>query len=307
MINRNIVQKFKVSGRELLQAGKYENAIEDFKQYCEKHTDDVEVLTMLADAHVAIKQNNVACDYYSRALAIDPVHKSNLLKLSALKLPGPNYIKALDAIHRRLAPQRYIEIGVCKGASFSLADPKITAIGIDPEPQLDINALPERHMVIRDTSDNYFNSGRINYDLNGESFDMAFLDGMHLFEYALRDFMNLEKYSNPNSAVLIHDVYPMNSETASRERISDFWSGDVWKLVLCLKEYRPDLKISVLPCPPTGLGVITGLDSTSTILSSSYTKIVEDYVDLPFTEIENDKSEKLMLLGIDSFWLSNAV
>lgn len=302
-MNINIVQKFKVSGRELLQAGKYENAIEDFKQYCEKHTDDVEVLTMLADAHVAIKQNNVACDYYSRALAIDPVHKSNLLKLSALMLPGPNYIKALDAIHRRLAPQRYIEIGVCKGASFGLASPEAIAIGIDPEPQLDICGLPDKHIVISATSDEYFSSGRIVSDLDGKSFDMAFLDGMHKFEYALRDFLNLEKYSNPNSIVFVHDVYPMNAETSSRERASDFWSGDVWKLILCLKEYRTDLDLEVLPCPPTGLGVISRLNAKSTVLLDNYDQILEKYLDMSFSEIEGDRREKLSLSSVDNSWL----
>jgi hypothetical protein len=214
-------------------------------------------------------------------------------------LAGSEYIQALESIHKYLKPVRYIEIGVCKGVSFSLAHPDTIAIGIDPEPQMDLSLLPKKHTIIVDTSDNYFASDRIQKDLKGQPFDMAFLDGMHLFEYALRDFINLEKYSHSDSIIFIHDLYPLNENTATRERFADFWSGDVWKLALCLKEYRADLNYSLLPCPPTGLGVVTGLDSKSSILQDSYNEIVQKYTKIPYSVLKDDKSQKLSLSGVD--------
>jgi len=302
-MDKNTCLKFKVSGIDFFKSGQLNNAIEALKKYTEYVSNDEEVLTLLADAYYKKGFDVSAFEYYSQSLAINPIHTSNLLKFSALQLEGPNYTRALKFNHDRLKPSRYIEIGVCKGVSFGLTSPETTSIGIDPEPQLDLDALPKKHVIVSDTSDNYFARDDVLEEFHDQTFDMAFLDGMHLFEYALRDFMNLEKYSNLNSVVFVHDVYPMNKETATRERNSDFWSGDVWKLILCLQEYRPDLKLEVLPCPPTGLGVITNLDKHSSILHDKYDEILDKYADLPFSVIEKDRAQKLLLVDTESVWL----
>jgi hypothetical protein len=205
----------------------------------------------------------------------------------------------LSAAHHQFKPQRYIEIGVCKGVSFSLAHADCVAIGIDPEPQLDLHCLPAKHRVFSETSDAYFAQGRVTKDLAAPTFDMAFLDGMHLFEYALRDFINLEKVAHANSIVFIHDLYPLNAMTASRERFADFWSGDVWKLALCLQAYRPDLDYTLLPCPPTGLGLVKGLNPNSTVLQDHYDEIVAKYVDMPYSVLEQEKAKQLALTTTD--------
>ncbi len=293
------MKEIKQSGFNLLMAGEFDSGITELKKYLNLHPDDTKVLSVMGDAYLEANSKTHAFEYYMRALSIAPVDTANLLKFSALKLPAPNYIDILRMAHHRLKPQRYIEIGVCKGVSFDLVAEETTSIGVDPEPQLDVTSLPKNHKVISDTSDNYFASKQIEEDFNDKPFDMAFLDGMHLFEFALRDFMNLEKYSHAGSVVFVHDLYPMNAETATRARNSDFWSGDVWKLVLCLKEYRPDLGLEVLPCPPTGLGYITKLDANSTVLSEKYDEILEKYIDMSFDVIENDREEKLLLTGVD--------
>lgn len=302
-MDTNTCQEFKTSGVDFLKSGQFIQAIEVLEKYSDCEPSDDDALTLLGDAYEQSGQIELALNYYTQALIADPINTAKLLKFSTLQLAGPNYIKALKYNHERLKPDRYIEIGVCKGVSFNLASSETSAIGIDPKPQLDIDSLPENHIVISDTSDNYFVSNKVSKDLDGQPFDMAFLDGMHLFEYALRDFMNLEKYSNPESVVFVHDLYPMNAETSTRERNSDFWSGDVWKLILCLQEYRPDLKLEVLPCPPTGLGVITKLDENSSILHDNYDEILDKYVDLPFSTLEKDQPQKLLLVDTDSIWL----
>ncbi len=293
------IQHYKKSAIKKLKQSDFSSAIELLNQYLKYQSNDIEAFELLGDAYIAIKNNKLASKSYENALALDPKHTTISLKLSRALLAGVDYIQALAAIHQHVKPLRYIEIGVCKGVSFSLAHSDTIAIGVDPKPQIDLSLLPKKHTVISETSDDYFANGRIEKDLGGQPFDMAFLDGMHLFEYALRDFIHLEKYSHSDSIVFIHDLYPLNKNTAARKRFADFWSGDVWKLALCLKEYRPDLTYSLLPCPPTGLGVVTRLDAESTVLQDNYDAILEKYIDMSYNTLEGNKQKKLSLTDMD--------
>jgi hypothetical protein len=107
---------------------------------------------------------------------------------------------------------------------------------------------------------------------------MAFIDGMHLFEYALRDFINVEKYSSKNTIVVIDDIFPGSSAQAARDRRTRAWTGDVWKLLLILRNYRPDLELMTLNASPTGLLCITNMNPYCTILEDAYDRIVEEWV-----------------------------
>ena len=58
-----------------------------------------------------------------------------------------------------------------------------------------------------------------------------------------------------------------------------YWTGDVWKMIPILRQWRPDLRIAVVDAPPTGLALVTKLDSESSILKDNYNKIVDTYLD----------------------------
>lgn len=291
------------AGLDFLEKGELRNAISCFESYVSEVPQDLATTILIADTYRELNELDEANRYYLQALSINPIDTQLLLKYSATNLVAMDYKKVLKKQHLKLKPKRYIEIGVCKGASFKLASEKTVSLGIDPEPQLSLESLPKNHTVVSETSDEYFKSGKIKKDFNGEPLDMAFLDGMHIFEYVLRDFINIEKYTHSNSVVFVHDLFPLNAVTASRKRTSDFWSGDVWKLVLCLKEYRPELQLEILPCPPTGLGVITNLDAHSCILTDHYDEILAKYINMPFNVIERDREKKLLLADITSSWL----
>ncbi len=295
----NTAKQFKILAKDSMQSAKFDHAIEILQEALKQNPEDRELFELLGDAYKAIENREGAIISYTDALNLDPGHLGIALKLATASLTGANYIDALKVIHQCVKPERYIEIGVCKGVSFQLADVESIAIGIDPAPQLDLTLLPKKHCVIAQTSDDYFNANRIMDDLQGKCFDLAFLDGMHLFEFALRDFINLEKYAAVDSVICIHDLYPLSAATATRERNTAFWSGDVWKLGLCLQEYRPDLNFSLLPCPPTGLAVVTDLDASSNVLAQHYDEILEKYLDLSFDILMENKAEKLSLVGMD--------
>jgi len=212
--------------------------------------------------------------------------------LSQIELPGKIYFEYLKAFHQWLKPETYVETGVFTGASLVLASENTQSIGIDPEPKLS-QALNSNTQVYSLTSDDFFSQHDLKSLLNNRPVDLAFIDGLHIFEAALKDFINIEKYSKSETVIIFHDCIPLNKATSERERVTNFWSGDVWKVVPCLKRYRPDLTIFTIPSPPTGLCVVTNLNPDSNVLSENYENIIEEYVPLDYDYIANNKNEIL--------------
>jgi capsular polysaccharide biosynthesis protein len=205
---------------------------------------------------------------------------------------GSTYLALLRLIHRHLSPRTYVEIGVGSGRSLARARRGTLCVGIDPAPRLR-RAVPDSARVFEVTSDEFFAEHDLRAVLRGQAVDFAFIDGTHLFEFALRDFINLESACGRESLIAIHDCNPPNEEVADRQRRSAFWTGDVWKLVLCLRKYRPDLELAVVDVPPSGLGIVTRLDPASAVLRERYTEICQEYVNLAFSDLGGSKHEKL--------------
>jgi hypothetical protein len=205
---------------------------------------------------------------------------------------GADYYSLLPRIHSFLKPAAYAEIGIRDGVSLRMATTAKAVVGIDPAPQIE-GRLAASTRIFTMTSDDFFASRSLTTELRGKPFDLAFIDGMHLFEFALRDFINLERASAPRSTILVHDCYPVDRTTAERERTTQIWSGDVWKLIICLKKYRPDLRISTVDVPPTGLGVIRGLDANSEVLSSRLDDLCEEFIPCGYDLLESDKPAQL--------------
>jgi hypothetical protein len=188
---------------------------------------------------------------------------------------GRHYLDVLAAVHRTLEPRFYLEIGVRRGKSLSVA--RCAAIGVDPAPEVDASTLPSSISLSAMTSDDFF-AGLAANPLP-QIPDLAFIDGMHLFEFALRDFINIERLSSPTSLVVIDDIFPSHPAQAERERRTRVWTGDVWKLQRCLAELRPDLILLTLDTAPTGLLLVAGLDPDSRVLSDCYEEIVRQHRD----------------------------
>jgi hypothetical protein len=198
--------------------------------------------------------------------------------LSVLLMPGSHYRDVLSALHRRLKPKRYLEIGVETGATLSLATSAEVAIGVDPADFPLDQPLPPAARVVRSTSDDFFaRHGRD--ELFGGPVDLAFVDGMHLFEYALRDFINCEAWCSPSATIVLHDCLPILGVAAERERKTRFWVGDTWKTVVALARFRPDLRIRTILAPPSGLVVVRQLDPSSRLLGDRLDEILASLAD----------------------------
>ncbi len=213
----------------------------------------------LGDAHRRRGNKERAVAEYRSALALDgnclPAH----MGLAKLHMPGDDYSAWLDRLQEALRPETYVEIGIATGRTLALARPPTRVFGVDPEPSVTSQLRTETH-IFAETSDAFFAERRLEGLLAGLPLKLAFLDGRHSFEQSLRDFMHLKACCGPTSAILLHNTVPLDEPTQRRERETTFWTGDVWKTVLALKHYRPDLDIVTIAAAPTGLTVVTGLD-----------------------------------------------
>src|SRR5207248_1318811 len=108
--------------------------------------------------------------------------------------------------------------------------------------------------------------------------ELSFIDGMHIFEYALRDFMNVERHSRWSSVIVLDDMLPRDVDEAARDRHTKFWTGDVYKVVTVLRKYRPDLVVVEVDTAPTGVAVVFGADPQNTVLKEAYDDILKEYV-----------------------------
>ena len=199
-------------------------------------------------------------------------------------LDGPQYPDVLRALHARLKPASYFEIGTLHGQTLALA--RCASIAVDPAFQLtcDVHAGKPSCRLFEQASDDFFATHDLTA-LLGAPVDLAFLDGMHAFAFLLRDFINTERACAPGSTIVLHDCLPREAAmTGGAERpehglarYRGYWTGDVWKMVPLLRALRPELKLTCLDAPPTGLVACTGLDPQSRVLSDAYDRVLAEW------------------------------
>jgi hypothetical protein len=189
-------------------------------------------------------------------------------------------------IHKRHVFDWYLEVGCRQGDSFAPVRSK--TIAVDPFFKVSTDVIGPKPVlfVFQQTSDDFFSSGFL--QRNEIQLGLSFLDGMHLFEVLLRDIINAERNSRPEGVIALHDCCPLIPEMTVRDYTrlpsNAAWTGDVWKVLPILQEYRPDIRIDVLDCRPTGLVLLSNLDPKSETLGEAYDEIVARYIDV---EIEH--------------------
>jgi tetratricopeptide (TPR) repeat protein len=252
----------------------------------------------IGEARRHLGEYETAKSNYQKALTIDRNFGSAHAGLANLRMPGEFYYAWLERLYSSRSPETVIEIGVADGRSLAQISPPALAIGVDPKPTLLYSPRVEAH-IFPETSDQFFARRGADVLLAGRQLDLGFIDGLHLYEQALKDFINLESYCGPRSMILLHDTAPLDEATQARSCDTLFHTGDVWKTVLALKHYRPDLDIFTIATPWTGLTVVTGLDPTSRVLADGYEEAVARFIDMPFAAIENCFNDALNIVPND--------
>jgi len=180
----------------------------------------------------------------------------------------------LRGLHVATQPRSYLEIGVNDGRSMALSSAR--SIGVDPAFRVTVELACDLQLV-KATSDDFFARPDPLTWFGGGTIDLGFIDGLHVFEQALRDFMNVERFCGPTSVVVFDDMLPRLPEEASRERQTKFWAGDVFKVATVLERYRPDLLLVALDTAPTGLLLVLGVDPQNRTLHERYDEIVAEF------------------------------
>ncbi|WP_020576479.1 class I SAM-dependent methyltransferase [Actinopolymorpha alba] len=180
----------------------------------------------------------------------------------------------LRKLHEVSKPRTYFEVGINDGRSLTLS--RVPTVAVDPAFKVVKEVRCDLHMI-RETSDDFFAREEPFEHLQGAKVDLAFIDGMHLFDFALRDFINAEPHLDWTSVVVLDDMMPRNIPEAARDRHTTAWTGDVYKVIPVLQRYRPDLRLAVVDTQPTGVVVVLGVNPTNTALADKYDEILETY------------------------------
>jgi len=196
------------------------------------------------------------------------------------------YREVLDRFEALTSPDWYLEVGSRNGSSLTTR--KCSFIAIDPvfAPRFPILGPGRQMHFMQMESDTFFTSGFL--ARTGISPDFAFIDGMHQFEFALRDFINCEAAMRRDGHIFLHDVAPFNHTMTTRDPAymgeGRPWTGDVWKVIAILREFRPDLSARIITAHSTGLGCVSNLDPTNSTLLSNYDAILARFTNLSLAD-----------------------
>ena len=166
-----------------------------------------------------------------------------------------NVLKRFHSQHfLRKSDYSYLEIGTSDYSSLFLAM-GAKNVGVDPQPiqSARFNDSPKEYTVHLTTSDSFFE----HYADSKDHYDLIFIDGLHTFEQAATDLVNvITRCSQADTDILIHDVIPINRTVANPKRETDFWTGDVYKIIYLLREL--DVRFRMIDALPSGLLWLTG-------------------------------------------------
>lgn len=176
---------------------------------------------------------------------------------------GPRYEPYLKLISEAINTRTYLEIGSETGKSLRQINADTIAVDPNFNIKYEFVGTKKRVFMFQQTSDEFFSTGFLQrYDT---PIEFAFLDGMHEFEFLLRDFLNTARFVKQGSIIAMHDCVPINSIMARRDRkahSSSYWTGDVWKVLPIIQSNFPDLAIEVLNLAPTAIAVVHSFPQT---------------------------------------------
>lgn len=155
--------------------------------------------------------------------------------------------RRVNRIAEFVGAKSYLEIGVAKGKTF--LEVRIPhKVAVDPKFRFETAPHRTENVVFHETTSDAFFAQHP----KSEKFDVIFIDGLHVFDQALRDFRNSLEVSHDRTVWLIDDVVPVDEYSAmtdakkARElrwqtgNTSGAWHGDVYKVIYAIHDLHPE-------------------------------------------------------------------
>ncbi len=149
--------------------------------------------------------------------------------------------------------KKYLEVGVSQGVTFNNVSVD-TKYAVDPK--FRFTFPPDSPHIYEITSDDFFTNTP---DIK---FDIIFIDGLHHFEQAFRDFCNSLMFAHDDTIWLIDDTVPRDIYSAGRDQLGSVglrakeiggsekaWHGDVYKTVFAIRDFFPVLSYCTIIGP----------------------------------------------------------
>lgn len=217
-----------------------------------------------------------------------------------------NRVILIQSLMKQKGLKNYLEIGVFNGHVFFRIKSTFK-IAVDPEFQFDalrkigktiINPYNIFNKYISKTSDDFFEQDAPRL-FEKKNIEISLIDGMHEYQYALRDVENILKYLGDDGVIIMHDCNPVTKEAAitfdewKALGMKGQWNGDVWKAIVHLRSLRKDIDVFVLDCD-FGLGVITKRKPENNLSLSP-----EEINSLTYEDLDSDRKQLINLKPAD--------
>jgi Methyltransferase domain len=208
----------------------------------------------------------------------------------------------IQAVIKKNKFKNYLEIGVLNGYIFFQIKCK-NKTAVDPFFQLQAirhNLTNIRNKYFEKKSNDFFAEDAPSIYKPG-SLDIAFVDGMHEFSYALKDAENCLKYIADNGIIILHDCNPQSAEAEcsfadwENRKFAGEWNGDTWKAITYLIRNRPDLDIFTIDAD-YGLGIITKAKQPRPNCKPT---TFEEIDALSYDDLNNNRQEYLNLQSVE--------
>lgn len=180
----------------------------------------------------------------------------------------------INALIEKNGYKKYLEIGCRDDACFRVIKAGYK-VGVDPA----------SGGTLRMTSDEYFAT-------HNETFDIIFIDGLHLYEQVRKDIINSAAVLNEGGTIIMHDCLPTECLAQFEFPIIDAWNGDVWKAFVEARTW-PDLDAATCLIDH-GVGVLKKRKNSDPLALD-----VRDFKKLKYAFLADDYARLMRVMDYD--------
>lgn len=229
----------------------YPHLLEKFNKYINK----------VGDSHVVAADfiNETHKTLTATSIYINATQQS---KRQTMNFPPNAAAKRIHRLGVYNDGKSYLEIGVQDGRTFFNVDlPR--KIGVDPSFRFDADkfASPPQISFFEMTSNNFFKIIKTveEPDAVPYFFDIIYIDGLHVWRQALRDFTNSQAHSNGRTLWLFDDTVPSDPVSAHPDCNESYfvrkklglgktmpWHGDVYKAIFFIHDFYPEFSYATI-------------------------------------------------------------